>query len=197
MPLVLRRTDATGLRGFRAVVDPTLCRKALQRMGHPALVKCRNNPMRRFIRATGPRSICADTTEDGDMTKISVDKDDFLEFLHQAADVHSLTFSTNHFRSVWSSDKSGFHHESERRYIKGPCYLLKRSIDEYLKIREFGGRFRIDFHGVYCHDSNRYVIRWIKSADLVSYQTSTPHHLQKGSLFDLYRSNATHEIKLV
>ena len=129
------------------------------------------------------------------MTKLTIDRDDFIEFLHQSAEVRSLTFSTNHLRLVWPCYKLGFHHESERRYIDEPCELLKQSIDQYLKIREIGGRFLIDFHGIYCHESSHYVVRWIKSQDLVFYQTSTPHYLQEWSWVDLYRMIATHEAR--
>lgn len=131
------------------------------------------------------------------MAKLAIDKDDFVEFLHQAAEVRSLTFSTNRSGFVWPCDKLGFHHESERRYIQNPSYLLKISIAEYLKYREKGGRFRIDFHGIYCHETNQYIVRWIKSADLVTYQTSTPLYLKKWDWIDVYRLSATPEINEV
>jgi hypothetical protein len=123
--------------------------------------------------------------------KFTIDKDDFLEFLGQAAEVKSLTFSTNPAGEVWPCDGSGFSEQSQRRYVERPTYLLKTAIAEYLKWRDEGGRFRIDFFGVYCHIVRRYLIRWIKSGDLVLYQSSTP--AQSRECIDGWRMMANHE----
>jgi hypothetical protein len=126
-------------------------------------------------------------------TNVTIDKDDFLEFLGQAAEVESLTFSTNPAREVWPCDGDGYSKDSRRRYIEAPAHLLKAAIDEYLNWREEGGRFRIDFFGVYCHIERGYLIRWIKSADLVLYQGSTPTRSEEW--IDLWRMMANCEQK--
>lgn len=93
-----------------------------------------------------------------ELTKITIDKDDFIEFLSQAAEAGSLTFSTNPAGEVWPCEGDGRSKDAQRRYIETPTYLLKTAKAAYLEWREKGGRFRIDFFGVYCHVARCYLI---------------------------------------
>ena len=81
------------------------------------------------------------------MTRRTLDKLKTLERLERPPAV--VAFSCNAYRQVWPEETTQWHREDQRSYCQGKLQVLDEIVAMMLEVRPNGGRFFVDWDGVF------------------------------------------------